>query len=213
MLKAIVFDLDGTLANSSTCIIETMHEVARQMKLPPVSDDAVRDMIGQHLNVMFPTLYNIHGVDMEEAIRLYSIEYVRLTATLERLFDGALELIQHLNQTDLLLAIATGKSQSGAEHACQRLGLTPYLDSIHGIIPGTPGKPDPAVLIRAMEALGVSADECVMVGDTTFDMQLSQAVGVEAIGVDWGVHSRDKLEACGVKVMGSMQELERILRR
>ena len=207
MPKAIVFDLDGTIANSSTCIIETMHEVARQMNLSPVSDDAVRDMIGQHLNVMFPTLYNIHDEEMEEAIRLYSIEYVRLTATLERLFDGALELIQHLSQTDLLLAIATGKSQSGAENACQRLGLTPYLDSIHGIIPGTPGKPDPAVLIRAMEALGVAADECVMVGDTTFDMQLSQAVGVEAIGVDWGVHSRDKLEACGVKVMGSMQEL------
>ena len=58
-----------------------------------------------------------------------------------------------------------------------------------------------------MEALGVSAAECVMVGDTTFDMQLSQAVGVEAIGVDWGVHSRPKLEACGVRVMGSMQEL------
>ena len=207
MLKAIVFDLDGTLANSSTCIIETMHEVARQMNLPPVSDDAVRDMIGQHLNVMFPTLYNIHGVDMEEAIRLYSIEYVRLTATLERLFEGALELIQTLSQTDVLLAIATGKSQSGAENACERLELTPYLDSIHGIIPGTPGKPDPAVLIRAMKALGVSAAECIMVGDTTFDMQLSQAVGVEAIGVDWGVHSRDKLEACGVNVMASMQEL------
>ena len=46
-----------------------------------------------------------------------------------------------------------------------------------------------------------------MIGDTTYDMQLAQAVGVEAIGVDWGVHSRDKLEACGVKVMGSMQEL------
>ena len=207
MPKAIVFDLDGTLSNSSTCIIETMHEVARQMKLPPVSDEAVRTLIGQHLNVMFPTLYNIHGEDMEEAIRRYSVEYVRLTDTLERLFEGALELIQHLSQTDILLAIATGKSQSGAENACERLGLTPYLDSIHGIIPGTPGKPDPAVLLRAIKALGVSADECVMVGDTTFDMQLSQTVGVQAIGVDWGVHSRDKLESYGVKVMGSMEEL------
>ena len=211
MPKAIVFDLDGTLANSSTCIIETMHEVARQMNLPPVSDNAVRGMIGQHLNVMFPTLYNIHGEDMEQAIRLYSIEYVRLTATLERLFEGALELVQKLSQTDVLLAIATGKSQSGAENACERLGLTPYLNSIHGIVPGTPGKPDPAVLIRAMNALGVSADECVMVGDTTFDMQLSQAVGVQAIGVNWGVHSREKLEAFGVKVMGNMQELLAIL--
>ena len=90
-------------------------------------------------------------------------------------------------------------------------GLTPYFDSIHGILPGTPGKPDPAVLLRAMKALEIPAEECVMIGDTTYDMQLAQAVGVEAIGVDWGVHSRDKLEACGVKVMGSIEEYARHL--
>ena len=211
MKKAIVFDLDGTLANSSTCIIETMHSVARIMNLPPVSDDAIRGMIGKHLNEMFPTLYNLEGESVDRAIALYSSEYVRLTATLERLFDGALELIQHLSNTDVLLAIATGKSQSGAENACQRLGLTSYMDSIHGIIPGTPGKPDPAVLIRAMEALNVSADECVLIGDTTFDMQLSQAVGVKAIGVNWGVHSKTMLEEFGVTVVEDFDGLQALL--
>ena len=50
-----------------------------------------------------------------------------------------------------------------------------------------------------------------MIGDTTYDMQLAQAVGVEVIGVDWGVHSRDKFEACGVKVVESMKELLAVL--
>ncbi len=211
-MKAIVFDLDGTLADSSTCIIETMHSVARTLNLPSVSDDAIRQMIGQHLSEMFPALYGIEGDLVERGITLYSAEYVRLTTSLERLFDGALELVQALSNTDVLLAIATGKSQSGAENACIRLGLTSYMDSIHGIIPGTPGKPDPAVLIRAMEALNVSPEDCVLVGDTTFDMQLSQAVGVKAIGVNWGVHSREMLEQFGVTVVEDFDGLHSMLK-
>ena len=78
-------------------------------------------------------------------------------------------------------------------------------------LPGTPGKPDPAVLIRAMEALNVSADECVLIGDTTFDMQLSQAVGVTAIGVNWGVHSQKNLEEFGVIVVEDFDSLQRLL--
>ena len=211
MLKAIVFDLDGTLADSSHCIVVSMHLVAKQMNLQPVTDSAIEDLIGKPLSVMFPTLYNTTPTQTEEAIGRYRIEYVRLTKTEEQLFDGVIPMLKALKAQGYKLAIATGKNQEGAENACARQGLTPYFDSIHGILPGTPGKPDPAVLIRAMKALSVSAEECVMIGDTTYDMQLAQAVGVEAIGVDWGVHSRDKLEACGVKVVESMKELLGVL--
>ena len=207
MPKAIVFDLDGTLADSSHCIVVSMHLVAEQMKLPPVSDSAIEDLIGKPLSVMFPTLYGTTPTQTEEAIDRYRVEYVRLTKTEEQLFDGVIPMLKSLKAHGYKLAIATGKNQEGAVNASARQGLTPYFDSIHGILPGTPGKPDPAVLLRAMKALDIPAEECVMIGDTTYDMQLAQAIGVEAIGVDWGVHSRDKLEDCGVKVMGSMQEL------
>ena len=208
MLKAIVFDLDGTLADSSHCIVVSMHLVAKQMNLQPVTDSAIEDLIGKPLSVMFPTLYNTTPTQTEEAIGRYRIEYVRLTKTEEQLFDGVIPMLKALKAQGYKLAIATGKNQEGAENASARQGLTPYFDSIHGILPGTPGKPDPAVLIRAMKALSVSAEECVMIGDTTYDMQLAQAVGVEAIGVEWGVHSRNKLEACGVSVMRSVLELQ-----
>ena len=207
MPKAIVFDLDGTLADSSHCIVVSMHLVAEQMNLPPVSNNAIEDLIGKPLSVMFPTLYNTTPTQTKEAIGRYRIEYVRLTKTEEQLFDGVIPMLKALKAHGYKLAIATGKNQEGAENASARQGLTPYFDSIHGILPGTPGKPDPAVLIRAMKALNVSAEECLMIGDTTYDMQLAQAVGVKAIGVEWGVHSRKKLEGCGVSVMGSVQEL------
>ena len=76
------------------------------------------------------------------------------------------------------------------------------------VSPGTPGKPDPAVLLRAMKALNTPAEECVMIGDTTHDMQLAQAVGVEAIGVVIGVYIPATIwRLVGSKWMGSMQEL------
>jgi len=211
MPKAIVFDLDGTLADSSHCIVASMHIVAEQMNLPSVSDHAIEDLIGKPLSVMFPSLYNTTPAQTKEAINRYRIEYVELTKTEEQLFDGVIPMLKALKAHGYKLAIATGKNQEGAENASARQGLTPYFDSIHGILPDTPGKPDPAVLVRAMRALGTPAEECIMVGDTTYDMQLAQAVGVKAIGVDWGVHSRDKLEACGVSVMGSVQELQQHL--
>ena len=211
MHTTLIFDLDGTLADSADCIVTSMHLVANHFGWDPVSDKSIQDLIGKSLSVMFPALYNTPDDKLQAAIDRYRVEYVRLTKTEEKLFDGIIPLLQKLNAMGFKMAIATGKNQAGAEHACNRLGLTPYFDSIHGILPGTPGKPDPAVLIRAMKALDSAADECVMIGDTVYDMQLAQAVGVRAIGVAWGVHSQEKLEDCGVSVATSVSKLAQLL--
>ena len=186
MHTTLIFDLDGTLADSADCIVTSMHLVANHFGWAPVSDKSIRNLIGKSLSVMFPALYNTPNDKLQAAIDRYRVEYVRLTKTEEKLFDGIIPLLQNLQTMGFNMAIATGKNQAGAEHACKRLGLTPYFDSIHGILPGTPGKPDPAVLVRAMEALGSTPQTSVMIGDTIYDMQLAQAVGVRAIGVAWG---------------------------
>lgn len=211
MHTTLIFDLDGTLADSADCIVTSMHLVANHFGWDPVSDKSIQDLIGKSLSVMFPTLYNTPDDKLQPAIDRYRVEYVRLTKTEEKLFDGIIPLLKKSNAMGFKMAIATGKNQAGAEHACDRLGLTPYFDSIHGILPGTPGKPDPAVLIRAMKALDSAAEECVMIGDTIYDMQLAQAVDVRAIGVAWGVHSQEKLEDCGVSVATSVSKLAQLL--
>ena len=198
MPKAIVFDLDGTLPTHHTASSLRCISLPNKCIYHQFPDDAIKDLIGKPLSVMFPTLYNTTPDQTEEAIDRYRVEYVRLTKTEEQLFDGVIPMLKSLKAHGYKL-IATGKNQEGAENASARQGLTPYFDSIHGILPGTPGKPNPAVLLRAMEALNTPAEECVMIGDTTYDMQLAQAAGVELIGVDWGVHSRDKLESAGSK--------------
>jgi phosphoglycolate phosphatase len=193
MTTAIVFDLDGTLADSSPCIVGAAHHISDKLGLDRAEDSAIRQRIGEPLAPMLSALYGIRGELLDSAVREYSTAYVELAPRKERLFEGAIPLVRSLREGGFKLAIATGKSQRGAENATARLGLAPLFDSIHGIVPGTPGKPDPAVLVRAMAALGVSPEECVMVGDTTFDLDLSHAAGVRTAAVCWGMHSLEVL--------------------
>jgi phosphoglycolate phosphatase len=208
MNTAIIFDLDGTLADSTECVVQSAQNVGREAKLRTVSDDQIRHRIGEPLGPMLAALFGVEGKALDRLVKRYSEEYVALTATLERPFDGSIALLEALRSDGRKLAIATGKSQSGADNATRRMGLTPYFDSIHGIVPGTPGKPDPAVLQRAMAALGVTASNAIMIGDTTFDMDLARAIGVDAVAVSWGVHDVSLLRECGPRtVVDTMDEL------
>ena len=193
-ITTIVFDLDGTLVDSSGCIVAAAHHVCRTFGWPLAEEAAIRKRLGQPLGPMLSALFAIDGQDLNQAVVEYSTAYVALAASKERLFPEAISVIQTLRAAGFNLSIATGKSQQGAENAAARLGLTPLFHTIHGILPGTPGTPDPAVLRRAMDSLGVSANECIMVGDTTFDMDLARALQVRTAAVNWGVHSTEKLQ-------------------
>lgn len=192
--KAIVFDLDGTLADSSSCIVAAAHSTKTNLGLKPILDDAVRSMIGRPLRNMLSELFAIEGSLLDDAVQEYSCAYVRLSSTEEKLFPESISMLKKLRKAGFLLAIATGKSQHGAENATKRLGLQPYVDSIHGILPGTPGKPDPAILNRVIQDLGVSAKDCIMIGDTTFDLDLAHAINVRTVAVSWGVHTSTLLQ-------------------
>ena len=169
MTLLLFLTLDGTLADS-TNYCNCAQRIAQIYNLPSVEDEDIQLLIGQPLK-MLHILFHIEG-SFGRAIVAYSREYVELTITHECLFDGSLSLLTKLREAGFSLAIATGKSQSGAENATKRLGLVPWFDSIHGILPNTPGKPDPAVLLRAMTALNVEPSDCIMVGDTTYDIDL-----------------------------------------
>ena len=194
-MTSIIFDLDGTLADSTACIVETTHYVGRLHQLRKVSDDAIRMMIGQPLRAMLSTLFEVRDQRLDILVRDYSTEYVRLAPIQERRFAGTIPLLKNFQGPNWKLGIATGKSQKGADHATARLGIAQYFDSIHGILPGTPGKPDPAVLLRAIDALNASPKDCIMVGDTSYDMDLAKAVSVRCVAVTWGVHSLEILQS------------------
>jgi phosphoglycolate phosphatase len=112
------------------------------------------------------------------------------------LFDGIRELIDSLNAPEIFLGVATGKNLVGLEHTLQELGLRERFHTLQ-----TPdhcrSKPDPQMVLRAMAETAVEPGETVVIGDTTFDIEMACSAGATAIGVGWGYHAVEELHAAG----------------
>ena len=198
----VVFDLDGTVIDSSRALLEA-HAVAWPslgLKCPP--DEAILELVGLPL---LHTMRALGGEDEPEALaEAYSRAYVDTSNRYETLFDGMTELLAR----PFRAAVATGKSQRGAERAVNRHGLIDRFEVVRGGNSVPRPKPHPDMLQSIMEATGT--DDLVMIGDTTYDLEMAHAAGVKAIGVSWGHHSVERLSEWG-PVVDSVEELGRLL--
>ena len=119
----------------------------------------------------------------------------------EPLYPGARDAVLMLAaRDDCLLGVATGKSQRGVRAILTHHDLLPYFATIK-TADDAPSKPHPGMILEAMREAGASPEDTIMIGDTTYDMEMARAAGVHAIGVSWGYHPHAMLEqsgACGV---------------
>ena len=128
--KAIIFDLDGTIADSSDCIVAAAQSIQKLLSLKSITDDEIRRFIGRPLDEILAEIFDLKGEILQQAVTLYSTEYKRLTKTEEHLFNGAVEILEQLRKEGFLLAIATGKSQHSAELSTKRLGIQALLSLV-----------------------------------------------------------------------------------
>jgi len=194
----VVFDLDGTVIDSSRALLEA-HQIAWTslgLQRPPA--EAILDLIGLPLVHTMQTL--APGEDAEALAEAYSMAYVNTSAQYERLFDGMKELLAR----PFRAAVATGKSQRGADRVVREHGLTDRFEIVLGGNSVPRPKPNPDMLHAIMEATGT--EDLVMIGDTTYDLEMAQAAGVKAIGVSWGHHSVERLSPLA-PVVHSVEEL------
>lgn len=187
MPRLVVFDLDGTLSDSREAILRTFEAACLDHGVAAPSDAAVAAMIGLPLDHMFETLAPPPAAPL---VQTYKDRYVEFDRLHTRLFPGVLELLQGLEPR---LALATSKLQQGAERSLERAGITQLFDVIMGHCPSRRPKPHPDMLLEVLRQAGVSRDDAVMVGDTTYDLEMADAAGVRAIGVAWGHHEVERL--------------------
>ena len=198
-MKLIIFDFDGTLADSRKLIIEGHRQVFTQFGLPVPAPQASLALIGRSLELV---LVELAGPDAPIAAMAAAYQPVvkRLRedpAFADRPFAGAHELLAELaTRSDCRLGIATGHISSAIEPALETFGWRPWFCTVQ-TADKAPSKPHPGMILRALDEAGVAAADAVMVGDTTFDMEMARAAGVAAIGVGWGYHARDRLVAAG----------------
>ena len=212
-LRAVIFDVDGTLVDSQADILAAMSGAFEAEGLVAPSRDAVLGIVGLSLDVAIPML--ARGADHAACMRMvqgYKDAYAGLRRLLgadvsSPLYAGAREALLSLKGKDeVLLGVATGKSRRGLEklieaHGLDGMFLTRQVADDH------PSKPNPSMIFQAMADLGVEARDTVMIGDTSFDMDMARAAGVGFIGVAWGYHEVARLAGADV-IIENFAQLE-----
>ncbi len=198
----VVFDLDGTVVDSTRTLIGAHEAAWASVGFPCPPAEAILDLIGLPLVDIMRQLGPEQ--DPEALSEVYSIAYARLAPDHERLFDGMAELLAR----PFRAAVATGKSQRGADRVVRQFGLEGRFEVVLGGDSVPRPKPNPDLLHAIMAATGT--EDLVMVGDTTYDLEMAQAAGVKAIGVTWGHHSAERLRQWA-PVADSVDALGRLL--
>lgn len=203
-LSFIVFDCDGTLVDSQHAITSAMAQAFDAHGHTPPTHHQILSVVGISLEPAIARLMpdhepHIHGRLAETYKEVFSS--MRASGNIsEYLYDGAHDAVSRLAGTDALLGVATGKSRRGAENVLKEHGLREHFISIRTADDG-PGKPHPHMLQLAMGDVGADPYETIMIGDTSYDMEMARAAGAAAIGVSWGYHSVETLEATGAHVV------------
>lgn len=205
-LRLALFDMDGTLVDSQGHITQSMARAFEHEGLVPPDNAAVRAIIGLSLPMAVARLApGLEPAALERVVAVYKDTYVGLRsadgAASSPLFPGALDCLERLGgDPAVMLGVATGKSRRGLSHVLEMHGLNGRFDTLQ-VADDHPSKPHPAMVLQALAETGVASRDVVMIGDTTYDMEMGRAAGVRCLGVAWGYHAPSALRSAGAEVM------------
>lgn len=198
--RLVIFDCDGTLVDSQANIVAAMRRAfAAHGHAAPAAAD-IRRQVGLTLEILVarlsPGIAPATACEIAETYRGI-IRGQRSDGSLsEPLFDGIHDLIRDLDHPALFLGVATGKNMVGLEHTLAHHGLRDRFHTLQTADRAI-SKPHPDMVLKAMAACACDPHETVVVGDTSFDMEMARAAGATAIGVAWGYHPPADLMATG----------------
>ncbi len=190
-VELIIFDWDGTLFDSVGQIVDSLMYAAKQFDQPLTNEDA-KSIIGLGLpevaKILFPKVPELHT----DILKSYGDHYVANSKT-DVWFDGVSELLTDLKNQDIKLAVATGKSRRGLDRVLNQTGSVDLFD-VTRAASETRSKPDPLMLAEILQHTGVHAENAIMVGDTSYDLEMARNIAMPRVGVSYGVHTPDILK-------------------
>jgi phosphoglycolate phosphatase len=211
-VRAVLWDLDGTLLDSRRSIRETMNTVLAERGLPGFAPDELARLIGHPLRDILATKTGDKAAVEAMALR-YRECYNESGWVTVRVMPGLEGLLHDLRGAGVRNAVVTSKGQRETEVLLADLGIAHLFDGVVGDDDARPLKPDPAPVREALRLVAALPERAVMVGDTTFDAGAAAGAGVPFVGVLWGTHDRATLEAAGaVAVAGSPARLAKALK-
>jgi phosphoglycolate phosphatase len=204
-LRLVVFDCDGTLIDSQHMIVAAMNHAFDAHGIATLPREQVLSIVGLSLDEAIHALVpHVEAGLRRRVTESYKNAFfeLRMRKDLsEPLFPGVREMLDELaGRPDTVLGIATGKSQRGLRHALETHELRDYFVTLQ-TADDAPSKPHPEMLRRAMRETGADPASTVLIGDTSYDMEMARAASAHALGVDWGYHAPALLKASGARIV------------
>ena len=183
-MKAILFDLDGTLINTNDLIVETINKVAQSYLGRGVTEKELHMVYGKVLIEQMRILADDKHEEMVDEFRRIYRENMDEQTTL---FEGIKEVLDKLHEMGIPMGVVTNKGRNGVVHALLKFDLEKYFKVIVTADDVDDGKPHPEGIIKASGELGIDIDDIVYVGDTYNDMKSAEAAGVMSAFVEWSL--------------------------
>ena len=214
MYRTVIFDLDGTLLNSTGDLAAAANYVCRQNRWPEHTEEEIMGMVGHGI----PNLVRqFSPADARSTLMVlnttsqFNQYYGCHNMELTRPYEGMAELLQQLKAAGAQLAVCSNKADNFSRAIVEHY-YPGVFDLVRGNLNGMPIKPDPTVVREIMRDLDASYLSAMMVGDSSVDIQTGHNAGIKACGVTWGFRSRENLvEAAADAIADTPAELGKLL--
>lgn len=213
--KLVIFDLDGTLLDTIADLAQATNQALRQLGFPVHEEKSYYRFVGSGINKLFERALPLQERTAENVAKVRALfvpYYDAHNADLTRPYDGIVPLLEHLQNSGFLLAIASNKYQSATEKLVRHYFPQIHFSAVLGQREGLPVKPDPLFVKEILTLTQTSAQETLYVGDSDVDMMTARNAEVEACAVTWGFRSREELLSfCPAFVAEQAQDIAQIL--
>jgi len=213
LYKLATFDFDGTIVDSAPGIVAVMKQVVEQNGLPLEIWRQWSQLIGVTLVGQMEALFPERDLDFRNKIICdYRNIYDARTVELCPPFPDLQDMLDRLRNQGVLLSIATSKRGIQVQHVLAHYGLSPYFCLVISAQDVKAHKPHPESMFKTLETLKIDKSEAVVIGDSTYDLDMASAAGVDAVGVTTGVHSSETLARSKPKhIIKNLSELSAIV--
>lgn len=199
--KAVVFDLDGTLLDTLEDLQNSVNYALGLHGFPERTYEEIRTFVGNGVRNLMKK--SVPGGEDEPAFEAvfadfkshYAVHWRELTAP----YDGVVPLVEELHSRGLKLAVVSNKTDAEVKNLCSEF-FGGCIDCVRGEVPGVPRKPEPDGVLLALQALGVTREDALYVGDSEVDVRTARNAGLDCVAVTWGFRTREELREAGAEI-------------
>lgn len=205
MIKACIFDLDGTLTATLESLAYSVKATLREMGLPEITDEQCRQFVGNGARYLMDksirAVGDTEGKRLDEAMEVYGRIFDANCTYHVTPYDGIVEMLGALKERGIHLAVLSNKPHRQTVKVVEEIFGEDVFDYASGQQEGIARKPEPDGVYHIMEKLGVSKEECLYVGDSEVDIATGHNAGVKTVGVLWGFRTEEDLVNAGAEHM------------